>query len=288
MISGIYKITNQTNGKCYVGSSKNILKRWCGHRNNLKKGQHVNEYLQHSWDKYGESCFAFEVLKELNEPTQEELFVEEKEFIDRLKPEYNLGTVGGGDNISNHPRLAEIKKKHSVSSKKAWESTERRQEWSRRTSGENSFSWKGGPPKCVDCGKTIWYTSTRCSHCARTGVNNPIFGTHRSEETKKKISDHHKALSKEEHSFYGKHHTQETKEKLSKSKLGKNGKRVRQIDPITNEVVRVWESTSEAYRHLTGKNGSTNCIRHVCEKLKNKNGYEYKTAYGYKWEWDNA
>jgi len=33
--------------------------------------------------------------------------------------------------------------------------------------------WKGGLPKCPDCGKEIWYQSTRCISCSRTGKHNP-------------------------------------------------------------------------------------------------------------------
>ena len=29
---GIYKITNMCNNKCYVGQSRNILKRWSNHK----------------------------------------------------------------------------------------------------------------------------------------------------------------------------------------------------------------------------------------------------------------
>lgn len=54
VICGVYSITNKINGKKYIGSSKDIYKRWLQHTCLLNKGTHENVYLQKSWDKYGE------------------------------------------------------------------------------------------------------------------------------------------------------------------------------------------------------------------------------------------
>lgn len=54
--------------------------------------------------------------------------------------------------------------------------------------GEHSYGWKGGYPKCVDCGKTLASRyAKRCHPCyclSRLGYKH-------SAETKKKISEHH-------------------------------------------------------------------------------------------------
>lgn len=69
----------------------------------------------------------------------------------------------------------------------------------------------------------------------QTGENNPFFGKHHSEETRKKLSQLHtgttasnetkKKLSemkqREKNAFFGKHHSEETKKKLSEMKKGK-------------------------------------------------------------------
>ncbi len=60
---GIYIIENIINGKCYVGSSVSITRRWYSHKSELNRGVHENSYLQHSWDKYGASGFVFSVLE---------------------------------------------------------------------------------------------------------------------------------------------------------------------------------------------------------------------------------
>jgi len=69
--SGIYKIQNTTNNKVYIGQSINIEHRIYEHTYHLKKGLHYNDYLQRSWNKYGEDNFTIEVveycdIKELN------------------------------------------------------------------------------------------------------------------------------------------------------------------------------------------------------------------------------
>lgn len=49
---GIYSITNTANGKCYVGQSVSITRRWDMHKSCLRRGIHQNAHLQRSWDKH--------------------------------------------------------------------------------------------------------------------------------------------------------------------------------------------------------------------------------------------
>jgi len=81
-ICGIYKITNRENGKVYVGSSKNILKRWEQHKAHLKKGSHHSAKLQHAWNANGKYLdLDFEVLEVC---LPEVIFVREQEWMDKL------------------------------------------------------------------------------------------------------------------------------------------------------------------------------------------------------------
>jgi len=64
MTSGIYTVTNYSDGKVYVGSSNHIERRWKEHKKQLRKGTHHSKHLQHAWTKYGEMAFTFEVLEE--------------------------------------------------------------------------------------------------------------------------------------------------------------------------------------------------------------------------------
>lgn len=59
---GIYKISNKTTGKFYIGSSVNIKSRFYAHKNLLRRNKHDNSYLQASWNKYGEADFIFETI----------------------------------------------------------------------------------------------------------------------------------------------------------------------------------------------------------------------------------
>lgn len=64
---GIYKITNLTNNKVYIGSTKNIGHRFHEHLSKLKGDYHTNKHLQAAFNKYGESSFKFEILRETSE-----------------------------------------------------------------------------------------------------------------------------------------------------------------------------------------------------------------------------
>ena len=60
---GIYEIRNSANDKVYVGSAKDIFKRWHRHINALNNGNHFNEHLQNAWKKYGKDCFSFSIIE---------------------------------------------------------------------------------------------------------------------------------------------------------------------------------------------------------------------------------
>lgn len=81
-ISGIYKIINKTNGKYYIGSSSNIIHRWIEHKCYLRKNKHVNNYLQNSWNKYGEDNFEFVIIEKV---PKEKLIEVEQKYLDEIK-----------------------------------------------------------------------------------------------------------------------------------------------------------------------------------------------------------
>lgn len=85
---GIYKITNIENGDFYIGSSKNIEKRWKQHIALYnKKGRHFEYYIYKAMRKYGIEKFEFKIL-EICE--QKELINLEQKYYEELNPRYNI------------------------------------------------------------------------------------------------------------------------------------------------------------------------------------------------------
>lgn len=60
MTCGIYKITHRASGRCYIGQSRNIEKRWGRHRQELSASQ---PRLHAAMKKHGVAAFAFEVIE---------------------------------------------------------------------------------------------------------------------------------------------------------------------------------------------------------------------------------
>ena len=62
-MQGIYEIYSNKSGKRYIGSSKDIEKRWKTHISQLKNRNHHNYYLQLEYDRYGEDNLHFSIIK---------------------------------------------------------------------------------------------------------------------------------------------------------------------------------------------------------------------------------
>ena len=94
-ICGVYIIQNKINNKVYIGQSCDIISRWGEHLRALRGNYHVNNHLQHAWNKYGEDNFDFSIIKECDE-----CHLDDEEIYWILKYDsYNNGynqTKGGG------------------------------------------------------------------------------------------------------------------------------------------------------------------------------------------------
>ena len=99
-ITGIYKIENSINHKCYIGQAKDIHKRWNRHRTEPfnTKGPSYNYPLYRAIRKYGLNNFTFEILEEckVSELNEKEIFYIKK--FDTFFNGYNQ--TFGGDNTS--------------------------------------------------------------------------------------------------------------------------------------------------------------------------------------------
>lgn len=76
----IYKIRNVVNDKFYVGSTVDSRKRFWEHRKDLRANKHTSQALQRAWNKYGEDCFKFEIVEQLN--SKDELYPAEQKWLD--------------------------------------------------------------------------------------------------------------------------------------------------------------------------------------------------------------
>lgn len=63
--TGVYAIVNLLDGKQYVGSSKDLRRRWRDHLNELRSNKHPNHHLQCAFHKYGADAFDFRILQEI-------------------------------------------------------------------------------------------------------------------------------------------------------------------------------------------------------------------------------
>jgi len=99
--SGIYRISNNLNKKVYIGSSKDILRRWDSHMKTLIKGNHSCRHLQNFFNKHNDIMFTFEILEECDERI---LFEREQYYLDTLDPfdlnGFNIAKIAGLPNFA--------------------------------------------------------------------------------------------------------------------------------------------------------------------------------------------
>lgn len=109
---GVYQITNLVNGKRYIGSTCNLIRRKSNHKRKLEMGRHPCLHLQNSFDKHGMENFTFSVLVYCE---KDDLLFYEQALIDIHKPEYNIRKVAQ----SNYGLVAseETRKKLSAAKK---------------------------------------------------------------------------------------------------------------------------------------------------------------------------
>lgn len=237
--SGIYKIINKVDGKFYIGSSKDILKRWDKHLKDLRKHKHHSIKLQEAYDTYGEESFTYEIVEEIqciDKSHRKKLYEREQFWIDSLNAKengYNIADSKFGDMLTHHPKREQIIEKitNTINS-----------EISQMTIEERKEKW------------------------GRNGELNGMYGRHRTEDEKKHLSEIHKGkkityvkprtkesiekwkksiiengttFKGENNPFYGKHHNDETKKKISESNKGRKPVNRRKVtaDGITYDSV---------------------------------------------------
>lgn len=164
---GIYRITNTTNGKSYIGKTGvNFGDRWDCHRAQLNGGYHDNPHLQRAWNKYGADSFEFAVIEVVDDANK--LNDLERKYIKQYRElglSYNIHDGGDGGlflgkhlseeakrkigeknrvNMTGRKASAETRKKMSESHKKRFASMTdaERAAWGKRVSQTASgYKW---------------------------------------------------------------------------------------------------------------------------------------------------
>ena len=96
--SAVYKITNTVTCDFYIGSSKDVKRRWVEHKCPSVWKNNPNKQLYKDIQNYGIDKFDFQILEEV-EP--ESLKEAEQQFIEKMHPTYNSNRAKGWD-IERH------------------------------------------------------------------------------------------------------------------------------------------------------------------------------------------
>lgn len=205
----IYKITNNLNGKIYIGKhiTDNLDDGYMGSgtaiRRAVKKYGIENFTKEILFDVYGEDMMNF-----LEEAIVDEAFVARKDT-------YNMTLGGRGRTHVEHSeetrrKLSEANKgkHHSEESKKKMSEAKKGFRHSEETKKKMSNAQSGHP------GYTKGKHHTEES---RRKISEANKGRSFSEEHKQNISKHHADVSGKRHPLYGKHHSEETKRKIGEA-----------------------------------------------------------------------
>lgn len=126
MTTGIYAIVCLLEKRVYVGSSKNVERRWQQHRDALQKGNHYCPRLQEDWQMLGADAFRFKLLKEADET---DLIRLEIELSDKIGEKYSLYSQGTRAHWGRHPKseawqesmiAPDLRQRRSIEAQQRW------------------------------------------------------------------------------------------------------------------------------------------------------------------------
>ena len=203
----VYMHTCILNNKRYIGiTSMKPERRWGSNGNMYKNSPHFWNAIQ----KYGWDNFKHEII--LKNETFEYACAVEKCLIKHYKtknPNFGYNMTDGGEGMCGWNPSVEWRQKQSEIKKGKPLSDDVKQKISLANIGH---------PVSVETRQKI-----SKNHADFSGENHPQYGTHPTEETRKKISEKlkEKCSNVENCCFYGRQHTEESKEKMRKSHTGK-------------------------------------------------------------------
>lgn len=155
MVSGVYQIVNNVNGKFYIGSSKHLSRRKKEHIRGLSRGKSECTILQRAVNKHGIENFEFKILAYCPFEYQFKL---EQWFVDTLKPKYNSC-------------LLDVRVPIDCFGSKGYKYTEEQREDRRKVAFKKlnsniNFGWKSRPVIKLDLNRNIIEEYGSLKECA--------------------------------------------------------------------------------------------------------------------------
>ena len=158
-ICGIYKITNTITGNFYIGSSKDVKRRWKSHKWPSKWNKYPNNSMYLDMQKYGVENFVFEILEEVEIDKLKET---EQQFIEMLKPTYNDRNANGCD----IERYKEYHKDYNKEYQKEYQKTDKFKKY------KKEYDNKYKNQLCFYNGQTLTLNALRMRF-KRQGIDHP-------------------------------------------------------------------------------------------------------------------
>ncbi|KLA21064.1 hypothetical protein B4078_5392 [Bacillus cereus] len=292
---GIYKITNKLNGKCYIGQSINIPKRWENHK--CMNGNHSYP-LYLAFKKYGIDNFSFEVLEYCS---KEEL--EHKEYFyillyDSTNHGYNqtLNTRNpllddeimkkAIENMTINHRTEEHREKQRHITRELWKNEDYKEKLMK------IFQSEEFKDKISLASKKLWEEKREeLLDSLRKSWDDPDFRKKRSENQKKRfLNEEYKEQNKKDlkkaNAIYvemmksNEKFRNECVEKMREASKPRM-KSITMLDKHTLKTIMTFESLADAARWIKG---NTKYIKADYATIRKAGKSETRTAYGYRWK----
>lgn len=85
----VYKLICLVNQKIYIGRTSNLDNRIKTHFTKLRNGNHINQFLQDDFNRYGEKNFIFELIA-ITEDDEDSKILEKKHINENKQNCYNI------------------------------------------------------------------------------------------------------------------------------------------------------------------------------------------------------
>lgn len=246
-VGGVYKLVNLTNGKIYVGSTKNFKRRFQEYKSKRKPKQSIH----HAILKYGFEQFTFQVLEIVD--NIDKLSRQEQYWMDLLNPFNERG-------YNVHPQAWARGALSKDGKNKVGKAARHYHSRSIYQIDIDSLQIIEQFPSAIEAGKRLGKTSETIGQCANH-KEQTAYGFYW--RWKKEYDQHGFVVRQRRNelpaSFY------------------LHIKPVRQID-VQGNVIKTWGSLTDVVEAFGwDRKSMTECC--------NKSNRYRKTAYGYKWEW---